>query len=589
LDGSTPSETSSRALRGWLRNRPLPLFSIFFAAAALFAQQSQPGAQPAMPDPNNPPAPQPSPTKPEDLCGIEGQVTSVATGAPVKKAELRLQRVDLNPNTGSMQTSYSTTADAAGKFAMKDIEPGKYRLSVSRNGFVNASYGARGPNRLGATISLDAGQHLKEVNFKLTPHGVVSGRIVDEDGDPVASVSVQAQTYHRIEGRKQLVPSGFASTNDLGEYRIFGLAPGRYYLSATYSQPMWEPTQDRSAKSPPEEGYVATYYPNGIDLAAAAAVEVTPGADIRGMNIALSKTHTVRLRGHVGHPGGGKQNVMIMLTPRDEGGWFSMAGRQSTDPQGNFEIRGVRPGAYTLTAQSFDGAHSTTARLALDVGNNNMEGIALTLSPGAELPGQIKAESPQGVDLTDIHISLQPHDPSAMRISPYPGDHVKDDGTFTLTQVSQERYDVYVRGLPDGYYVKSIEAGDQEVRDAGLDMTSGPAGSLSVTIGPGAGQIEGSVQNEKQQSAAGALVVLIPDDAKRRERRDAYHTATSDQYGRFTLKGLDPGEYKLYAWDDLESGAYMDPDVMKPFESKGVTMSIHENSRETAQLTLIPQ
>jgi hypothetical protein len=55
----------------------------------------------------------------------------------------------------------------------------------------------------------------------------------------------------------------------LGEYRIFGLAPGRYYLSATYNQPMWEVTVDRSAKAQPEEGYVATYYPGGIDLAAA--------------------------------------------------------------------------------------------------------------------------------------------------------------------------------------------------------------------------------------------------------------------------------------------------------------------------------
>ena len=100
-------------------------------------------------------------------------MSNVATGAPVKKAELRLQRVDLNPNTASLETSYSTTADAGGKLAMKDIEPGKYRLSVSRNGFVSTSYGARGPNRRGTTLSLDAGQHLKEVNFKLTPHGVV--------------------------------------------------------------------------------------------------------------------------------------------------------------------------------------------------------------------------------------------------------------------------------------------------------------------------------------------------------------------------------------------------------------------------------
>jgi protocatechuate 3,4-dioxygenase beta subunit len=563
--------------------------SMFFVAAALLAQQSQPGApQAAASQQNNAPAAAPNPTKPEDLCGIEGQAANATTGAPVKKADLRLQRVDLNSNTGAMQTSYSTSTDAGGKFAMKDIEPGKYRLSVTANGFVRASYGARGPNRPGTTLSLDAGQHVKEVDFKLTPHGVITGRIVDQDGDPVARVSVQAQSYRRMDGRKQLVPSGSAGTNDLGEYRIFGLAPGKYYLSATYNQAIYEPTLDRSATPPPEEGYVPTYYPAGIDLAAAAAVEVTPGAEIHGMNIALSKTRTVRVRGHVNNPGGGKQNVSIMLTPRGEAVWQNMAGRRSTDPQGNFEVRGVRPGAYTLVAQSFDGTRSMTALEAIDVGGQNLDNIAVTLSPGAELAGQIKAEGPEGIDLTGIHISLRPRDTTAMYMVAMPNGHVKDDGSFTLTQVLQEHYDVFVSGLPDGYYVKSVRAGDDEVRDSGLDATSGAPASLTVTISPGAGEIDGMVQNDKQEAAAGALVVLIPNDAKRRERREAYKTASTDQYGRFALKSVDPGEYKLYAWDDIESGAYMDADVMKPFESQGVAMSIHENGKESAQLKLIP-
>jgi protocatechuate 3,4-dioxygenase beta subunit len=542
--------------------------SIFFLAAALFAQQNS--------------------TKPDDLCGIEGQVTNAATGAPVKKADLVLRRVDLNPSTGAQQINYSTTTDAGGKFAMQDLEPGKYRLSASANGFVQVSYGARGPNRPGTTVSLDAGQHLKDVNFKLTPHGVITGRIVDEDGDPVVRGSVQAQSYRRIDGRKQLVPAGSAGTNDLGEYRIFGLAPGRYYVSATYNQGGNQPTlRERSAKPPPEEGYAPTYYPSGIDIATAAAVEVTPGAEIRGMNIALSKTHTVRVRGHVNNQVGGKQNAMVTLTPRDEAGLYNMAGRHNTDAQGDFEIRGVRPGPYSLMAQSSDGARSLSARQAIDVGNNNMDGIVLTLSPGVELPGQVKAEGPEGLSLASIYIALQIHEAGARYVGA-PDGHANDDGTFTLSQVALEQYDVRVMGLPDGYYVKSIRAGDRDVRDSGLDMTSGAPGPLTVTICPGAGQIEGAVQNDKQAPAAGALVALIPDDAKRRERRDAYQTGTTDQYGKFTLKSIDPGDYKLYAWDDIESGAYMDPDFVKPFESQGVTMSIHENSRETAQLKLIP-
>jgi protocatechuate 3,4-dioxygenase beta subunit len=538
--------------------------SLLFLAAALFAQ---------------------NPTKPEHLCSVEGQIADAASGAPVKKGDIVLQRVDLNTNTGTQQTNYSTITDAGGRFAMKDIEPGKYRLSANGNGFVQAMYGARGPNRPGTTISLEAGQHLKEVNLKLTPHGVITGRVVDEDGDPVVRGSVQAQTYRRIDGRKQLVPSGSAGTNDLGEYRIFGLAPGRYYLSATYNQGDNQPTlRERSAKPPPAEAYAPTYYPSGIDFATAAAVEVTPGAELRGMNIALSRTHTVRVRGHVNNAaGGGRQNAMVMLTRREATGLYNIAGRNVTDAQGDFEFHGVRPGPYSLLAQSSDGARSMSARQAIDVGNNNMEGIALTLKPGLELTGQVKAEGPEGINLASIYVVLHMRDVGAAS-----DDHVHDDGTFTLAHVAQEQCDVFLFGLPDGYYVKSIRAGGQEVRDSGLDMTSGAPGPLTVTIAPGAGQIEGVVQNDKQAPAAGALVVLVPDDSKRRGMRDAYHIATTDQYGKFTLKNIDPGDYKLYAWDDVEPGAYMDPDFVKPFESQAVAMSIHENSRESAQLKLIP-
>jgi protocatechuate 3,4-dioxygenase beta subunit len=545
--------------------------SIFLLAAGLFAQQNA--------------------TKPEDLCGIEGQVTNLVTGTPVKKADLVLRRMDLVAKTAAQQTNYSATSDAGGKFAMQGIEPGNYQLTATGNGFLRVTYGARGPGRSGTTLSLDAGQQLKDVNFKLTPHAVIAGRIVDEDGDPVVGAAVQAQTYRRIDGRKLLAPAGGASTNDLGEYRIFGLAPGQYYLTATYNQPRTQPAlRDSSTKPPPEEGYVPTYYPGSLDMAAAAALEVAPGAELRGMNIAIAKARTVRIRGHVNNPGDRtRQPAAVILSPRDQPGAFGGPGRSEVDAQGNFEIRGVRPGAYWLVAVTYHGDRAANARQAIDVGNTNVDDIVLTLIPGVELAGQIKAEGPEGTNLSNIFITLQVHAQAGVDYGPQPNGRVQDGGRFTLTQVSQDRYDVFVNGLPDGYYVKSIRAGDIEVRDSGLDMTSGSPGPLTVTIAPGAGQIQGVVLNDKQEPAAAALVALIPDDAQRRERRDSYHIAGTDQYGKFALKSIDPGEYKLYAWDDIESGAYSDPDFVKPFESQAVTMSIRENSRETAQLKLIKQ
>jgi len=149
------------------------LFVSVFVFCFEIAGQNGGVGKPASPSPSaGQPATTASPSAPEDLCTIQGQVMNAATGEPVKKANLSLQRTDLTPDVMSMPTSYSTSTDASGKFAMKDTEAGKYRLNVNRNGFVPTSYGARSPGRPGATLSLLRGQSVKDVVFRLTPHAV---------------------------------------------------------------------------------------------------------------------------------------------------------------------------------------------------------------------------------------------------------------------------------------------------------------------------------------------------------------------------------------------------------------------------------
>ena len=201
--------------------------------------------------------------------------------APLKKAAVVVNRTDVQPNLNTPPPSYSTTTDATGKFAMKDIEPGKYRMMVTRNGFVSMTYGARGPNRPGTTLTLERAQKMKDVNFRLTPHAVVAGRIVDEDGEPIPFVSVQLVRFQVRQGRQQLnMAGGSGTTNDLGEYRVFGVAPGKYYLRAT-GQRSGSPfgVLDRTANSQPEEDYVPTYYPGTIDTANAR--QSRSGAELR--------------------------------------------------------------------------------------------------------------------------------------------------------------------------------------------------------------------------------------------------------------------------------------------------------------------
>ncbi len=541
----------------------MKLLACFVLSVLLLAAQQQQRQAAAPPE-----------IKPEDLCTVEGQVQNNATGEPVRKAELRLSGIERAP--GGMPANYTAAADTGGKFLIKDVEPGKYRLFIHRTGFTDAQYGARGPGRGGTVISLQKAQRLKDLVIQLIPQAVIAGRVADENNEPLASVDVSAKRYTYLQGKKQLTSAGLAMTNDLGEYRIYGLAPGRYYIVASYNRWDYEASQDRSA-NPLLENYVPTYYPGTADPAAAVPLEAGAGVQLRGTNLTLAKARTFRIRGHVG----GRQNINVSFFPRGQSRWMSMSINRVADGQGNFEINNVQPGAYTLLATAWVDQKTYSARRDIDVSDENIDNVSVAVEPGIEVKGSVAAEGQAAPDLNSMFMILR-DDTGEFSA----GDRVHD-GAFTLDNVALTSYRLQVTRLPDGYWVKSIKMGEREVKESGIDLTQGPAGPITVTIAPNAGQISGTVLNDKQQAAAGVTVVLVPE-AKFRDREEAYQNTTTDQYGAFSLKNIEPGEYKLFAWEDVEYGAYMDPDFLKPVEDRGQSVSIQEGSRETVQLSLIP-
>ena len=538
--------------------------------------------------PQNPAALTSSEVKPEDLAAIEGTVRNSANGQPVRKAELTLRRGEPRPGS-QVPAMFTTTTDDAGKFTMRDLEPGAYRLTVSRTGFAGTEYGARGPLRGGTTLNLSAHQRLTGIDFRLSPHAVITGRIVDVDGEPVANVSVSALRYRYFMGRRQLVPVGNAGTNDLGEYRIFGLASGRYYVSGTHQGSMFSMAEDRSAAPQTQEGYVPTYYPGTAELRSAALVDATSGNEIQQLNFRLSRSRAVRVRGRIiNQTGKTDRGSNVMLQPKDVAGMMGPYRSFASGPEGQFELRSVPPGSYTLIAMAQDDQQRMiSVRQSLEVGVNNVENVIVTISPGIELRGDVRAEEPGTLNLTAVRVALRPSDPGVM-YGGMPGGTVSENGRFTLMNVQPDRYSVTVAGLPDGFYVQSIRMEEVDALESGLDLTRGAAGSLQIVLSGKAAQVEGAVTNEKQEPVAGSTVVLIPTSEKRREQFQFHKTVNTDQHGHFILKGLEPGEYKLFAWEDIENGAWMDPEVLQPAESKGKTIVLRQSSRESVDMRVIP-
>ena len=175
----------------------------------------------------------------------------------------------------------------------------------------------------------------------------------------------------------------------------------------------------------------------------------------------------------------------------------------------------------------------------------------------------------------------------AMMMYGAPNDRVQPDGAFVLKNVTAEQFMVSVGPLPDGFYVKSVTMGEQDGLDGGLNFANGAGGLIRVVVAPGAAQLEGAVTNEKQEASPGITVVAIPEKEKRRDQFQFVKMASTDQHGRFTLKSLDPGDYRLYAWEDIESGAWMDPEFLKRSESKAKKLTLREGARETVELRAI--
>ena len=532
-------------------------------------------------------APPPA-VKPEDKCSIEGTVMSATTGSPLSKAHLTLR-----PMGQQNAAAYGTTSDNAGHFIIDDVDPGRYILSAVRNGFVPQSWSQRGSPRQPTTLTFTNGQKLTQIVFKITPQGVITGHVLDQDGEPLAHVQVQVMTFVYGRGGRRLQGTNSTSTNDLGEFRLFDLRPGKYVISARYQSPEMAVASQERVTGPAQavqadEGYAPLYYPNATNPGGASQIEVSAGAQIHGIDMTLVRSRMVRVKGHVnGAPTGQRRrNVMLMLMPRD--GAFTMymppyAG--ILDDKGNFEMRAVPPGSYYLIGNYMEDGQRYSARIAVDVGNSNVEGVEVNFQPSAEMQGRVVVEENGDLKGSTLSVNLQPRVPGPMGGG---GGPVKDDLTFRLANIGPDAYDINVFGFPAGFYLKSIRIGDQDITESGADFTHGvPAGEMTVVINPNGGQIEGTVQNEKGENAVAATVTLIPDDTHR-SIAWLYKTANTDQNGHFTITGVRPGEYKIFAWEDIEPGAYQDADFIKPHEPEGKAVSIKERAHETVQLTVVP-
>ncbi len=534
-----------------------------------------------------------APPIPIDQYGsVAGMMTNSLTGEPLGKATVTLRIVDSGDRgAGGVPRSYAATSDPSGQFTFPSVAPGKFRLSAKRTGFVEMDFEAADPQYNGTIVTLNPKQNLTGVLFRLIPHGVITGKILDQDGEPMQSAQVQAMKAKYSQGRKQLLSYGEASTNDIGEFRVYGLPPGRYYLSVSprrgdFGGPGRGPRPVAAQTS--DEEYTSTYYPGTNDIATAIPVELGPGAQLRGFELTLRKKRTVHVRGRViDTTGSDRTRMMVSLVPTGPAAPGSTRRAMRIDQNGNFEIQSVPPGSYTLIAAIPARQRSVSARIPLQVGSSNVENATITINPPMNVDGRIRIDGNSTLTPANIQLSLRSLEPDTMMFGgPPPGVKSGANGVFQLQNVNPDLYTLSLSGLPDGLFIKGVLVNGVDSQLTGLDLTRGSVGPIDIVLSPNAGQATGLVQNEQQQPASNATVVLVPQEAERKRLAQFYRTASTDTSGRFSLVNLTPGSYRVYAWEVVESGAYMDPEFMRPFENRGEPLLVKESGKDEIQVKL---
>jgi hypothetical protein len=473
---------------------------------------------------------------------VEGWVINSVGGSGVKRAVVTLKG----------EETYLVRTDAEGRFALKDVVPGKYEVEAARDG-----YQAK-PQR---SVALNAGPNAALL-LQLVPLATIAGKIVDENGEPVPEASVEAMRYRFTGANKQLRSNGKAVTNDRGEYLLADLAPSRYYLRANNTNqdpPIYGDMEDRGPRR--LQVYAPAFYPGTRDPGRASMLDAEAGAELRNVDLQMHHEGVYSIIGTTS-PGLAVKLIRLMNEP---GG--SYATRMGSS--GPFEIWGLTPGPYVVTAVRQDAVYSERK---VEILGDDVRGVDLTHATSVTVAGRVE-NAPAGA-----HVVFQRDDGTPLNVNA----QVEADGSFQVN-AQPEGYVVHLQG--GGAYLKSMRIGNREVADHRL-LPGSSDGELALTASTGAGRIEGAVTDADGQPAIGVNVTLVPDQ-RLPYWGDMALTAVTNGSGAFTMQRVIPGEYRLFAVASAEVGAALDAEFRRPIEERGTALRVEADGTASVKLTLI--
>ncbi len=525
---------------------------------------------------------------------IRGYVVGMETGAPIRRAFVRAFASELKGQR-------SAITDADGRYEFRDLPAGRYTVSASKAGYVSLQYGQRRPLQPGTPIELQDKQVLEKVVIGLPRGSVLAGRITDEFGEPVANANVSALQWRRIGGTGRWTgTSQPARTDDLGHYRVFGLAPGEYTISATVQG---EGFFDRSEPSGDMTGFAPTYFPGVPSMGDAGRITLGVGEENTNASFALIAARLVSVEGTVTSAKGTPVTQgTVFLRPGEpgSGNMFMGPGNMGRiDQQGRFRINSVAPGRYIAQANVGRGGPDDSGeigRLPITVAGEKIENAAIVMTPGGRITGRVITET--GAPLPSMRSTSQ-FDEGGLRVMASvvnPGEggfmgtppaRVDANGTFELKGLVDARRITVT--APSDWMVKSVMVSGREYVDTPIEVQPGQTlTGMEVLLTNRISTVSGLVTDSRGLPVLDASILVFVDDREFWQLGSRYiRTARPDQQGRYRIERLPPhGAYLAVAVQMIEEGQAMNPDYLATMQQSATRFSLREGEGTTVDLKL---
>ncbi|MCR4376009.1 MAG: carboxypeptidase regulatory-like domain-containing protein [Acidobacteria bacterium] len=536
---------------------------------------------------------------------IAGTVIAGGNGQPVDGATVILSGMEL-------RVTRSALTDDSGVFSFPALPAGTYTLRASKTGHVNATFGQKAPGRAGTPIVLAQGQQLKDLSLEVPKGGVISGAIYDDKNRPSVSTAVRVMRWTMQSGERALVAAGTANTDDRGIYRVFGLTPGEYIVSATARNsattlinaqitstgqvimPQVNMPMREASAAGPVLGYAAVYFPGTTQPGMARVVAVGASEEQLGVDFQLQRVPLSRVTGLTLAPAGvAVTNVQLRLIDRLAAGPGTPQMAARSTREGTFTFPAVPPGQYQLVAtlsvavprpagagglSSGSTARRLWAQADVQVDAGYAPSITLSLQDGMTVSGALAFDgaAPLPPQLNRVRLTLAPHGQAMTSRGLSAITAIAEaNGRFTFTGVTPGQYRIRASGAP-GWTLKTAIADGRDALDYWVEVKPGEnVANVSVGFGDTSTDLKGRLQSAFGQPTADYTVIIFPADPRYwvpLARRMRSTRPSTD--GAFAFNGLPAGEYRLAAVTDVDAGAWYDPALLQELLPASVSVRL---------------